>query len=63
MKVGECYKLGYSIGYSGNDYSITKLMKMSFGLDMDDVIMKATSGEIGYEIDNEINYVSLMLVA
>lgn len=29
-------------------------LKMSFGLDMDQVIMKATSGEIGYEIDNEI---------
>ena len=28
---------------------------MSFGLDMDTVILKATSGEIGYEIDNEIN--------
>jgi hypothetical protein len=27
---------------------------MSFGLDMDQVIMKATSGEIGFEIDNEI---------
>ena len=27
---------------------------MSFGLDMDQVILKATSGEIGYEIDNEI---------
>lgn len=27
---------------------------MSFGLDMDSVIMKATSSEIGYEIDNEI---------
>lgn len=30
------------------------MLKMSFGLDMDTVIMKATSGEIGYEIDNEI---------
>lgn len=29
-------------------------LKMSFGLDMDQVILKATSGEIGYEIDNEI---------
>jgi hypothetical protein len=29
-------------------------LKMSFGLDMDTVIMKATSGEIGFEIDNEI---------
>lgn len=29
-------------------------LKMSFGLDMDQVIMKATSGEIGFEIDNEI---------
>lgn len=29
-------------------------LKMSFGLDMDTVILKATSGEIGYEIDNEI---------
>lgn len=29
-------------------------LKMSFGLDMDQVIMKATSGEIGYEIDDEI---------
>ena len=29
-------------------------LKQSFGLDMDQVILKATSGEIGYEIDNEI---------
>lgn len=29
-------------------------LRMSFGLDMDTVIMKATSGEIGFEIDNEI---------
>lgn len=29
-------------------------LKMSFGLDMDEVILKATSGEIGFEIDNEI---------
>lgn len=29
-------------------------LKMSFGLDMDNVILKATSAEIGYEIDNEI---------
>lgn len=29
-------------------------LKMSFGLDMDQVILKATSGEIGYEIDSEI---------
>ena len=29
-------------------------LKMAFGLDMDTVIMKATSGEIGFEIDNEI---------
>ena len=28
-------------------------LKMSFGLDMDEVIMKATSGEIGYEIDKQ----------
>ena len=29
-------------------------LKQSFGLDMDTIILKATSGEIGYEIDNEI---------
>lgn len=29
-------------------------LKMAFGLDMDTVILKATSGEIGFEIDNEI---------
>lgn len=29
-------------------------LKVSFGLDMDTIIMKATSGEIGFEIDNEI---------
>lgn len=29
-------------------------LKMSFGLDMDQVILKATSGEIGFEIDDEI---------
>jgi hypothetical protein len=27
------------------------MLKMSFGLDMDQVILKATSGEIGFEID------------
>ena len=39
---------------------------MSFGLDMDTVILKATSGEIGYEIDNEINVgynATMLLVA
>ena len=29
-------------------------LRMSFGLNMDDVILKTTSAEIGYEIDNEI---------
>ena len=38
-------------------------LKMSFGLDMDNVILKATSAEIGYEIDNEINYATLQMVA
>ena len=38
-------------------------LKMSFGLDMDNVILKATSAEIGYEIDNEINYDTTQLVA
>lgn len=37
-------------------------LKMAFGLDMDTVIMKATSGEIGFEIDNEI-MVDLLAIA
>ena len=39
----------------GNGTFVTQVtaydLKMSFGLDMDSVILKATSGEIGFEID------------
>jgi hypothetical protein len=38
-------------------------LKMSFGLDMDQVILKATSGEIGYEIDKRDAVVTLYAIA
>lgn len=35
-------------------YDVAFDVKMNYGIDMDEVIMKATSGEISAEIDNEI---------